>query len=108
MMGFRDFCNTTQIGDGARPERKPDNERPLNGGIQLRYKFANGRGASVIRHSFSYGAERGNWELAVTDGEWRIDYTTPLTDDVIGDLTAAQVDDLLNQIEALPAFGGGK
>ena len=103
MMGFRD---TSTVADGARPERKPDNERALNGGVQLRYKFANGRGASVICHSFSYGAERGLWEVAVTDGEWRIDYSTPLTDDVIGNQTAAQVDEILTQIEALPAIGG--
>lgn len=71
-------------------------------GVRAFHEFANGYGASVIRGPWTYGGEKGLFELAVMhDG--KLDYTTPLTEDVIGHLTEAQVEDLLAQIEALPA-----
>jgi hypothetical protein len=75
-------------------------ERPHAGGVQRFYKFSNGYGASVVRHSFSYGGEDGLWELAVfKDG--KICYDTPITDDVLGHLTEQMVNDALDRIEAL-------
>ena len=35
------------------------------GGIQYRFKFDNKYGASVVKHSGSYGHEQDLWELAV-------------------------------------------
>ncbi|MDN7558827.1 hypothetical protein [Burkholderia orbicola] len=81
-------------------------ERPLNGGTQKLYRFENGFGASVVQHDFSYGADRGAWELAVirfTGESWTITYDTEITDDVIGNLASNEVDDLLSRINALPA-----
>ena len=66
--------------------------KAINGGTQVVHKFDNGYGASVIRHSFSYGNDRGLFELAVlkfipdTD-DFDLDYDTPITDDVLGSLT---------------------
>lgn len=76
----------------------------LNGGDQYKFKFANGYGASVVRHNYSYGRETGKWELAVLNGE-RISYDTPLTDDVLGYLSESDVAEYLNAIEALPKAG---
>lgn len=77
-------------------------------GIQYIAKFDNGYGASIVQHSFSYGNERGLWELAVTmyskpdePEEYELCYTTPITDDVIGYLTEAEVNEILEEIKSL-------
>ena len=73
----------------------------FGGGVQRKYQFQNGYGASVVRSPFSYGGSEGKWELAVfKDGN--ICYGTPIMDDVIGHLDDAGVDALLEQIEKLP------
>ena len=82
----------------------------INNGTQRVFRFPNGRGASVVRHDYSYGSQEGLWELAVIewDGKgdtavnWEIDYDTPITDDVLGHLSLAQVNELLEEIMALP------
>ena len=76
-------------------------------GEQSIYEFPNGWGASVIRGSFTYGGNEGLWELAVLNPEGEIDYTTHITDDVIGHLTQEQVQWYLAEIEELPAYGTG-
>lgn len=79
------------------------------GGTQDIYRFPNGFGASVVRFPFSYGAERGLFELAVIqflsedDGDYKLTYKTPVTDDVIGHLSETQVKENLKKIAALPA-----
>ena len=76
-------------------------------GIAATAYFANGRGASVIRHKKSWGHEEGLYELAVVrgaaDGASKLDMSTPITDDVIGWLTPDDVTALLNRIAELPA-----
>lgn len=74
-------------------------------GEQARVFFPNGYGASVIRGPMSYGGPDGLYELAVLRGDaTRCDltYKTPITDDVLGRLTPADVEDALAKIEALP------
>ena len=79
--------------------------KDLNGGVQNVYKFDNGYGASVVQHEFSYGSHENLWELAVihfdSDGEWSLDYSTPITDDVIGWIDMMQVMEILLQIQNL-------
>ena len=85
-------------------KRFPDVVQNLNNGHQCIFFFDNGYGASVVRHDFSYGHEDGSWELAVIKGTpdaWYICYDTPITNDVEGFLSRDEVDNLLNQIEAL-------
>ena len=70
------------------------------------YRASNNYGASVVCHSFSYGGKQGLYELAVVyfadeSDNFEIVYNTPITDDVIGNLTDEQVMDYLSQIEAL-------
>jgi len=88
---------------------KPFIERECNGGIQKIFRFENGYGASVVQHYFSYGHEQGLFELAVisftSDSEnssWDLDYSTPITDDVIGHLSVSDYEDVLEQIKQLP------
>lgn len=74
-------------------------------GEQKIYKADNSYGASVVKHSLSYGGTDDLWELAVIkfdeNNNWHITYDTPITDDVLGNLTDEQVFDYLSQIEAL-------
>ncbi len=84
--------------------------RPALGGVQKLFHFPNGYGASVVRHTGSYGHEVGLWELAVVEwvGEdFSLCYSTPITDDVLGRLTWDEVQEALEQIRVLPARAVG-
>ena len=76
------------------------------GGTQCLVKFDNGYGASVVRFDGSYGFENGLYELAVVEvhekDEFRLNYDTEITDDVIGHLTEERVSNLLKKIALLP------
>lgn len=65
---------------------------------QTIYKFPNGYGASVIKFNYvCFGIE-----IAVLrfdkNGKWDIDYSTPITNDVIGGLDEESRDSVLQQI----------
>lgn len=85
-------------------ERTP----PQLGGKQKIYRFDNDYGASVVRHPYSYGGNKGLWELAVIEFsgddayDWTITYSTEITNDVIGHLSSEEIEALLDQIKALP------
>lgn len=81
---------------------------PALDGAQYIFKFPNLYGASVIKHSGSYGHLDDLWELAViifTDGDWDLTYNTDITDDVEGHLTDEAVNALLERIMNLNEFG---
>nr|DAJ31430.1 MAG TPA: hypothetical protein [Caudoviricetes sp.] len=65
---------------------------------QTIYKFPNGYGASVIKFNYVYFGI----EIAVLrfdkNGKWYIDYSTPITNDVIGGLDEESRDSVLQQI----------
>lgn len=67
------------------------------------FHFPNGYGASVICGPVSYGGENGLWELAVLNSKNQIDYSTPITPDVLGWLTEDKVSEILYQISDLPS-----
>ena len=71
----------------------------FNGGIQRKYAFADGYGASVINHKGSYGYPN-KWELAVLKDN-DICYDTPITNDVIGHLASDEILPILEKIQAL-------
>jgi hypothetical protein len=75
-------------------------------GDQYKFAFPNGFGASVICNEMSYGNKNGEglYELAVLKGA-SLNYDTPITDDVLGHLTKADVAETLKAIEALPKAG---
>lgn len=69
-------------------------------GIVSRTKFDNGYEVSVVRSEYSYGGNKGLYELAIfKDGE--ICYDTPITDDVIGYLRPEDVTDVMERVEKL-------
>ena len=69
-------------------------------GITSRTKFDNGYEISVVKSPYTYGGDKGLYELAVfKDGE--ITYATPITDDVIGYLRPEDVTDVMAKIQQL-------
>jgi hypothetical protein len=71
------------------------------GGIISRIIFDNGYGATVVQGPHSYGGSDGLYELAVIGKDDEICYDTPVTGDVEGYLSEAQVTDLLTKIQQL-------
>lgn len=74
---------------------------PFMSGKLSRIYFDNGYGASVVSHTFSYGGNRGLYELAVLKDD-ELHYDNPVAGgDVRGYLTEDAVTDLLIQIQKL-------
>jgi hypothetical protein len=77
---------------------------PDMSGVYCRIMFENGFGASIVKHKYSYGGDKGLYELAVLDD---IDgapiYYTSVTDDVLGHLSESDVETHLNKIKNLQA-----
>lgn len=86
------------------PSQDLSGEWPSFPKLLYRYEFPNGYGASVLNSTYSHGGEAGLYELAVLKDS-DICYSTPITNDVIGHLTAEEVTELLREIEALPKEG---
>jgi hypothetical protein len=75
------------------------------GGSHLSVFFHNGYGCSVIRHQYSYGGREGLFEIGVLNSEGHLVYDSPVTNDVIGWLTAQDVVAYMNVIASLPTRG---
>jgi hypothetical protein len=97
--GVRLFATIRDIDGGLNAYHKSSNR--LHGGIAISFEFPNGYGASVVSHEFSYGGKNGSWEVAVIGPDGSLDYTTPITDDVIGWLSEEEVVDILRKIFSL-------
>lgn len=76
-----------------------------NGGIVTWYLYDNGYGLSVAEHAYAYGGR----EAAVlhtnnfhADATYSLCYATPITNDVIGWLSACDVEELKKAVAALP------
>jgi hypothetical protein len=54
---------------------------------------------------YSNGGHQGLWEAGIMktsdEGGWEMVYTTPLTDDVVGYLTDAELADFVNAVRSL-------
>ncbi len=68
-------------------------------GHQIKFKFPNGYGASLINDG--YGSSAHPYEIAVLGIDGHLDYTTPITDDVLGHLSGAEAMSILEDIKAL-------
>jgi hypothetical protein len=78
--------------------------RSTHNGTQTIYRFDNGYGASIVKHSFSYGSEMAVVKFKGSSiDDFNLCYDTPITSDVLGYLTPIDVDNYLNQIEKLPS-----
>jgi hypothetical protein len=71
------------------------------GGVMSRIQFENGYGASVVCTPYTYGGDKGLYELAVLDSEGHLTYATSVTDDVIGYLRPEDVTDVMAKIQQL-------
>lgn len=71
------------------------------GGVQARITFENGYGASVVKTPYTYGGDKGLYELAVLGSDGHLTYDTPITNDVIGYLRPIDVTDVLAKIQQL-------
>ena len=69
--------------------------------MDISMNFENGYGASVVKHSGSYGGNQGLYEIAVLDSDGDLCYDTPITDDVIGYANEDKVKDTLDRIKSL-------
>ena len=70
-------------------------------GVQARIQFDNGYGVSVVCSPYTYGGDKGLYELAVLDSEGNLTYATSVTDDVIGYLRPEDVTDVMEKIQQL-------
>ena len=93
---FKDFVTRrADWNNSSNPDRK---------GIQYRICFPKvGYGASVIKLPGSYGYENDLWELALLsdpngDGNWNLESTKLVNDDVLGNLTDNEVNKVLKFI----------
>lgn len=68
---------------------------------RLRVEFPNGYGVSIIRGKYTYGGADGLFEGAVLD-DGKITYATPITDDVVGNMTAEEAIGFIQKVAALP------
>ena len=71
------------------------------GGVQAIIKFDNGYGASIVCTPYTYGGDKGLYELAVFGKDGHITYDTPITNDVIGYLRPEDVTDVMEKIQQL-------
>jgi hypothetical protein len=58
----------------------------------------------VVSNNFSYGGDRGFFEVAVLDAAGNITYDTPIAGDVLGYLDFDGVAKTLREIQNLPTF----
>lgn len=93
---FKDFVTErTEWNDIFNSDRK---------GIRYKICFPEvGYGASVIKLPGSYGYENDLWELALLSdhngiGNWNLEYTKLVNDDVLGNLTDNEVNKVLKFI----------
>lgn len=74
---------------------------PNGYGKQCVVQFPNGYGASIVQGPYTYGGDKGLYELAVFDKDGNITYDTPITGDVEGHLSESDVESLLTRIKEL-------
>ena len=70
-------------------------------GIQALVPFRNGFEVSVVRHQFSYGGEKGLYEIGVFNAAGRMCDPCEWGDDVKGWLNESDVEHWLNYIKRL-------
>ena len=68
-------------------------------GILISITFKSGWGLSIAKHKFSHGG-MDKWEIAVIGKDGLINYTNPLTNDVIGHLDESEVKDIIETVDS--------
>ena len=75
--------------------------KPFQGGVVGSIMFDNGYGISVVSHKYSYGGEKGLYEIAVLDSDGSLTYDTNITSDVIGYLKPKSVTEYMIMVQDL-------
>lgn len=75
----------------------------VRGDYDEKVGFPNGRGVSIIRNQWSHGGKMGLFEVAVIDHNGDLDFSTPVTDDVVGWQTVTDVVLIMKAVAELPA-----
>lgn len=70
-------------------------------GFQARMVFPNNWGVSVLLGDVFYSNGVDTYELAITNADGDVDYSSGITDDVEGDLTADEVSQIMLQVQNL-------
>jgi hypothetical protein len=75
-------------------------------GQQIIFRLDNGYGLSAVNHSYAHASkELGTYECAVlkfiTPNSWSICYNTPITEDVIAHCPGNEIQEILEQLNAL-------
>ena len=70
-------------------------------GKQCIVQFPNGYGATIVQGLYTYGGENGLYELAVLGTDGQLTYETPITDDVLGNLSEQEIEETLIKIKNL-------
>ena len=76
----------------------------IQDGIQAKHFFDNGYGVSVVKFPGSYGFEEDLYEVAIlqgTEDKWEITYDTPITNDVLGHRDEQDINNILEEVQAL-------
>ncbi len=76
----------------------------IKDGVQAKHFFNNGYGVSVVRFPGSYGFEQDLYEVAVIKGnadKYEICYDTHITDDVLGHRDEQDINNILEEVQAL-------
>ena len=74
---------------------------PMGMGKQCIVQYSNGYGASIVQGPHTYGGKDDLYELAVLGKDGEITYDTPITNDVLGYLSEAEVEKTLLNIKNL-------
>ena len=77
------------------------NFKPFEGGVAGSIMFDNRYGVSVVSHKYSYGGDKGLFEMAILDSEGNLTYGTDITSDVIGYLTPEEVTKYMIKVQDL-------
>lgn len=73
----------------------------FSGDIRVVMWFNNGLGASIIHRPGCRGYSDDKWEVAVLDSSGELLYNTPITDDVVGNVSSEELEPLLKRISEL-------
>jgi hypothetical protein len=77
---------------------------PIGDGVQAIQCFPNGYGVSVVRFPGSYGYEQDLYEVAVVKGnedDYELCYDTLVTDDVMGHRDEQDIENIMEEVQAL-------
>jgi hypothetical protein len=76
----------------------------IKDGVQAVHFFDNGYGVSVVRFPGSYGFEQNLYEVAILKGTketHELCYDTHITDDVLGHRDETDINNILEEVQAL-------